>query len=93
MVIDELVEHLAHRSRIAAHDGVGGGNVTVGIEALPVEPVPGLGGELLEEDALGPAIALAKRVDRVDFAQVVRQAVDESIPRKAPQDALVAQLP
>jgi hypothetical protein len=58
---------------------------------LPVEDESGVAGELLEEGALGPAVALAERVDGVDLAEVVGQPVGERVPGQASQQALVVQ--
>lgn len=90
---DEFVEHLPHRRRIAVHDGGGGRDVAVGVEVLPVEDEAGVAGELLEEGTLGPAVALAERVDGVDLAEVVGQPLGERIPRKASQEALAVRRP
>jgi hypothetical protein len=35
--LDEFVEHLPHRRRVAVHDGGGCCDVAVGVEVLPVE--------------------------------------------------------
>jgi hypothetical protein len=80
---DQFLEHLPHRTRIAAHDGCGSGDVAVGVQVLPVENVAGVAGELLEESALGPAVAFAERVDGVDLAELARPVVDVT------EDALV----
>src|ERR1700755_1949133 len=65
--LDEFVEHLPHRHRVAVHDGGGCCDVAVGVEVLPVEDEAGVAGELLEEGTLRPAVALAERVDGVDL--------------------------
>jgi hypothetical protein len=44
---------------------------------LPVKIESRVAGELLEEGALGPPVALAERMDRVDLAQVEGQPVNE----------------
>ena len=58
---------------------------------LPVENVAGVAGELLEEGALGPAVAFAERVDGVDLAEVVGQPLGERTPGQAAQEALTVQ--
>jgi hypothetical protein len=55
------------------HDGGGCCDVAVGVEVLPVEDEARIIGELLEEGALSPAVALAERVDGVDLTEVVGQ--------------------
>jgi hypothetical protein len=60
---DELVEHLSHKGRVSAHDGGGCRDVAVSVEVLPVKDEAGITGKLLEERALGSAVALAERVD------------------------------
>jgi hypothetical protein len=45
VVAGEFVEHLAHRTWVAAHDGVRGENVALSVEALSVERVSGVCGE------------------------------------------------
>ena len=44
-------------------------------------------GELLEESTLGPHVALAERMDRVDLAQVVGQPSDKRLPAQVTQEA------
>ena len=66
------------------HDGGGRGDIPVGVEVLPVQDEAGVAGELLEEGALGPAVALTERVDGVDLAEVVSQptsSVDSPLAR------------
>ena len=58
---------------------------------LPVENESGVAGELAEEGALSPAVALAERVDGVDLAQVVGQPISKRIPGQAAQAVLAAQ--
>jgi hypothetical protein len=58
---------------------------------LPVEQVAGVAGELLEEGALGPAVAFAERVDGVDLAEVAGQPLGERTPGQAAQEALPVQ--
>jgi hypothetical protein len=70
---DEFVEHLSHQTRVPAHDCGGCRDVAAGVEVLPVEDKAGMAGELLEKGALGPAVALAERVDGVDLTEVVGQ--------------------
>ena len=60
---------------------------------LPVEDEAGIAGELLEEGALGPAVALAERVDGVDLAEVVGQPLGKRIPGQASQEVLAVQRP
>ena len=55
---------------------------------LPVEDEAGIVGELLEEGALGPAVALAERVDGVDLTEIVGQPLGEGVPGKSAQEAL-----
>jgi hypothetical protein len=55
------------------HDGGGCRDIAVGVEMLPVEDKTGVASQLLEEGALGPAVALAERVDGVDLTEVVGQ--------------------
>jgi hypothetical protein len=64
----ECVEHLSHRLCIAAHDRCGCLDVPGGVKALPVKGEPRVAGELLEEGSLGPPVALAERVNRVDLS-------------------------
>jgi hypothetical protein len=89
---NEFVEHPAHRCGIAVHDGDGRLEVSVHVEVLPVEHVPGIAGELLEEGALCPAVALAERVDRVDLAKVVGQPIEELLACQVPEEVLFAEL-
>ena len=58
---------------------------------LPGESVACLAGELLEEGSLGPSVALAERMDRVDLAQVVGQPGDERFPVQVTKEILAAQ--
>jgi hypothetical protein len=88
---DEFVEHLCHQGRVPAHDGGGCCDVADSIKVLPVEDKAGITGKLLEERALGPAVALTERVDRVDLTEVVRQPFREHVPGKAAQQALAMQ--
>jgi hypothetical protein len=67
--LDEFVDHLPHRRRVAVHDGGGCCDVAVGVEVLPVEDEAGVAGELLEEGTLRPGVALAERVDGVDLTR------------------------
>ena len=60
---------------------------------LPVEDEASVAGELLEEGALGPAVALAERVDGVDLAEVVGQPLGECVAVKAAQEVLAVQCP
>ena len=91
--MDEFAGHLPHRRRVAVHDGGGCCDVAVGVEALPVEDVAGIAGELLEEGAPGPAIALAEWMDGVHFAEVIRQSLGERVAGKAAHEVLVVQCP
>jgi hypothetical protein len=88
---DEFVEHLPHEGMVPAHDGGGCGDVAVGIEALPVEGEAGIAGQLLEEGALGPAVALTERVDGIHLAEIVGQPFGEHVPRKPAQDLFAVQ--
>jgi hypothetical protein len=72
LTVDEFVQHPPHWTRVAAHECVRGRDVTLGVEPLPVQHEPGVCGELLEEGALRPTVALAERVDGVDLAQVLQ---------------------
>jgi hypothetical protein len=58
---------------------------------LPGECVAHLAGELLKERPLGPPVALAERMDRVDLAQVVGQLCDERFPVQVTKAILAAQ--
>jgi hypothetical protein len=73
----ERVEHLPHRLHVAAHDRCRCLDVPDGVKVLPAEVESRVAGELLEEGALGPPVALAERMDRVDLAQVEGQPVNE----------------
>ena len=57
---------------------------------LPVEREPSVAGELLKEGSLGPSVAFAERMDRVDLTQVEGQPVDERASFQAAQDVLAA---
>jgi hypothetical protein len=54
--------------------------------------VAGVGGELLQEGALGAAVAFAEWVDAVDLRQLAGQAVDEQVPVKAAEMAFGREL-
>src|ERR1700677_1079628 len=90
---DEFAEHLSHQGRVPAHDGGGCCDVAVGVEVLPAEGEAGITGKLLEERALGPAVALAERVDGVDLTEVVGQPFREHVPGKAAQETVAMQRP
>src|ERR1019366_2258446 len=90
-VRDERVEHLPHGLRVAAHDRGGGLDVPGGVEMLPGECVARVAGELLEQGPLGPPVALAERMDRVDLAQAVGQPCDERFPVQVTEAILAAQ--
>lgn len=85
--MDEFVEHLTHRRRVAVHDGGGCCDVAVGVEVLPVEDEASVAGELLEEGTLRSAVALAERMDGVDLTEVVGRPLGERVPRKTSQKA------
>jgi hypothetical protein len=88
---DEFVKHSVHESWIAAHDGVRRGDISVGVEVLPVENEAGFACELLKERPLGSAVAFTEWVDGVDLAEVVGQAFDEPVPGQVLQDVLTVQ--
>jgi hypothetical protein len=81
-----------HRFGVAAHDRGGGLDVAGGSKVLPGKREPGVAGELPEEGTLRPPVALAERVQGVDFAQVMGQAPDERVAAQAAQAVLVVQL-
>lgn len=58
---------------------------------VPVEDEAGVAAELLEEGALGPAVALAERVDGVDLTEVVGQPLGEYVTGQAEQLTLAVQ--
>ena len=58
---------------------------------LAGECVARVAGELLEESPLGPPVALAERMDRVDLAEVVGQPCDERFPVQVTKAILAAQ--
>jgi hypothetical protein len=76
-LLNTLIARPAHSPR---HRLDGGLDVSGGVEVLPGECVAFLAGELLEEGPLGPPVALAERMDRVDLAQVVGQPCGERFP-------------
>ena len=76
-VLHERGEHLPHRLHVAAHERCRCLDVPDGVEVLPVKVESRVAGELLEEGALGPPVALAERMDGVDLAQVEGQPVNE----------------
>ena len=51
------------------------------------------GADQVEAREMRPAVALAERVDGVDFAEIVRQPLGELIPGKAAQETLPVQRP
>ena len=55
---------------------------------LPGEREPGVAGELPEEGTLRPPVALAERMQGVDFAQVMGQPPDERVAAQPQQSSL-----
>jgi hypothetical protein len=51
--------------------------IALWVDQLPVELVTGVGSQLSEESALGASVAVAKRVQRVDVAEIVGEPIDE----------------
>jgi hypothetical protein len=58
---------------------------------LPGERELCIAGELLEEGPLGPPVALTKRMNRVDLAQVIGQPAGKRATFQATQEVLAAQ--
>jgi hypothetical protein len=73
----ELAEQFAERLVVAAVCGARGLDVALGLETLPVDPVPGAECELADERALRPPVAFAERVGGVDLREVVSEPFDE----------------
>lgn len=73
---DEFTEHHAHGDRISVHDGRGSCDVAFGVKALPVNAEAGIAGELFGEGSLRPPVAVAKRMEGVDLAEVISAAED-----------------
>jgi hypothetical protein len=71
---------------------VQGLDVAGGIKVLPGKREPGVAGELPEEGTLRPPVALAERMQGVDFAQVMGQPPDKRVAAQAAQAVLVVQL-
>jgi hypothetical protein len=57
---DELGEHRPQGLTVAAVRGAGGVDVLLRVECSPVDAVAGVLGELLDERALGAAVAFAE---------------------------------
>jgi hypothetical protein len=88
---DEFVEHFTHGCWAPIHDGVRSRNISVGVEALPVENKSGFACELLAERSLGSTIAFTERVDGVDLAKVEGQAFGESVTGQVTKEVLTLQ--
>lgn len=67
-------------------------DVVLRVDELPVELVAGVGGQLGEEGALGAPVAVAKRMQRVDIAEVVGEPVDEGLAIEPAESILVGEL-
>ena len=79
----QLGQDEAQLGVLAAVSGAGGLDVPSGAEMLPVDPVPGVDGELADERSLGATVALPERVGGVDLGEVVGQPVDQRLAGEA----------
>src|SRR5215472_3199857 len=75
--VDQALEQVAQRLRVAAVGGDAGRFVLVWVHPDPVHVMPSVVRELGEERPLSPAVALTERVQRVDIAEELRQPADE----------------
>ena len=88
---DEVVEHLA-RGRCPAEACGRGAVVALAADPLPGDPIARVVGELAEERAQRPTVAIAERMDRVELRVVVGEALDELLPGKPAQEVVVRQI-
>src|SRR5581483_465283 len=76
-ILGQLVEQARERLDVAEQARFRGLPISVGIEAIPRDPVASVSRQLTEERALSATVAVAKRVQRVDLPQVMGEAPDE----------------
>lgn len=61
------------------HRSYRGIDIVLRVDELPVEAVAGVGGQLGKEGALGASVAVTKRMQGVDVADVVSEPIDDSM--------------
>lgn len=89
--LGDLVQQVPHRRLVTLHSGNRGVGVGLRVDELPVEPIAGIRSQLSKESALGTPVSVAKRMQRVDVAEVMSESGDEAVASEAAEPILFSQ--